>query len=38
MAGLFGIITLLSLFGVVFDLVVKGTARVVLRWNRRGEH
>ena len=34
MAGLFGIIVLLSLFGVIFDLIVKGTARVVLRWNR----
>lgn len=38
MAGLFGIITLLSLFGVFFDLIVKGTARVVLRWNRPNGH
>jgi NitT/TauT family transport system permease protein len=38
MAGLFGIITLLSLFGVVFDLIVKGAARVVLRWNRTSDH
>jgi NitT/TauT family transport system permease protein len=38
MAGLFGIITLLSLFGVAFDLLVKGTARVVLRWNRKNHH
>ena len=38
MAGLFGIITLLSLFGVLFDLVVKGTARIVLRWNRKNDH
>lgn len=37
MAGLFGIITLLSLFGVIFDLIVKGTARVVLRWNRTSD-
>ncbi|GAA1704984.1 ABC transporter permease [Microbacterium sediminicola] len=38
MAGLFGIITLLSLFGVVFDLVVKLVAHFVLRWNRKHEH
>jgi len=38
MAGLFGIITLLSLFGVVFDLIVKGTARMVMRWNRAAHH
>jgi len=38
MAGLFGIITLLSLFGVLFDLIVKGTARIVLRWNRKTDH
>ncbi|MWV58938.1 ABC transporter permease [Rathayibacter sp. VKM Ac-2754] len=34
MAGLFGVITLLALFGVVFDLAVKLASRLVLRGRR----
>ncbi|PRY68351.1 NitT/TauT family transport system permease protein [Glaciihabitans tibetensis] len=33
-AGLFGIITLLSLFGVLLDALVKIAARYFLRWDR----
>lgn len=34
MAGLFGVITLLSLFGVLLDVIVKLAARYFLAWNR----
>ena len=33
-AGMFGIITLLALFGVLLDVVVKLAARYFLRWDR----
>ncbi|MGY4859290.1 ABC transporter permease [Cryobacterium sp. AP23] len=33
-AGMFGIITLLALFGVLLDVVVKLAARYYLRWDR----
>lgn len=33
-AGMFGVITLLALFGVVLDVIVKLAARFYLRWDR----
>ena len=33
-AGMFGIITLLALFGVILDVIVKLAARYFLRWDR----